>query len=88
MIFYEYKFITHLFDEYKTLQELGKEYKSIKYTNIRKILNITLKECKTNNKKDNNYTFNINNEIKYIDEDEFWNKWNDNLYKIIEGEYE
>lgn len=84
MILYEYNFINHLLEELEMIKDLNKD---ISYYNLKKMILISLKECKKHdNKKPNCYKFYMNGRMQWINEDEFWEIWNKNLYEILQGD--
>lgn len=88
MIYYEYKFMNHLIEEFKCIDELSEEYKQLRYGTKKRILENTLDKCEyyLKNNDNNNYQIVVDNKLIYIDEIEFWDKWNEELVKTIEGE--
>lgn len=89
-MFFNYIFLRHMCQEINLLEDLQNEFKQIRYYNKEKLIIKTLDKCnkkeKYNDKED--YEFIIKGKRISINQTEFWDKWNENIELIIEGELE
>lgn len=73
----------HLYDEIDFLEEMKDIYKNYKLYKLEKLIKEVINQCNTNKEKKECYEFIIDNKTKYINKNEFWEKWNTNLENIL-----